>query len=67
MIWQCAMDQQVGDLFELAGLGEVEDVVTAIMKIIAGTPDGAHGRVACSGTGKSDRLLRFGKYLFVHR
>jgi hypothetical protein len=35
---QRAVDQQVGDLFELCALGEIEDVVAAIVQVVAGAP-----------------------------
>ena len=55
---QHAVDQQVGDLLELTGLGEIEDVVAAIVQIVARPPDRTDGGVACDGTGQGDGLLR---------
>ena len=55
---QLAVHQQVGDLLELAGLGDVEDVVAAIVQIVAGAADGAQRGVAGGDAGQADALLR---------
>ena len=52
------VDQKVGDLLELAGFGDVEDVVAAIVQVIAGASDGAQRRVAGGDAGQSDAFLR---------
>ena len=50
---QLAVHQQVGDLLELAGLGDVEDVVAAIVQVVAGAPDRAQRGVAGGDTGQA--------------
>ncbi|KIU01597.1 hypothetical protein QU38_00815, partial [Staphylococcus aureus] len=55
---RAAMDEQVRDLLELAGLGEIENVIAAIMQVVAGTADGAQRGVAGGDARKRDRLLR---------
>src|SRR5208282_3093808 len=55
---QRAMHEQVGDLLELALLGDVEDVVAAIVQVVAGTPDGAQRGVAGGDAGQANALLR---------
>src|SRR5690606_30265324 len=55
-VGQLAVHQQVGDLLELAGGGEVEDVVATIGEVVAGAADGAQGGVAGGGPGQGDRL-----------
>ena len=52
------MDQEVGDLLELAGLRDVEDVVAAVVQVIAAAADGADRRVAGDDAGEGDGLLR---------
>jgi hypothetical protein len=54
------MNQEVSDLLELAGLGDVEDIVAAIMQVVAGSADGTEGRVAGDNSGKRDRFFRRG-------
>ena len=54
---RCAVDQQVGDLLELALLGDVEDVVAAVMQVVAGAADGAQRGVA--GPATPDRATDF--------
>src|SRR5690606_13790703 len=61
---QVAVDEQVGDLLEGAAFGDVEDVVAAIVKIVATPTDGAERRVAGRHTGERDGFLRGG---LVHR
>jgi len=41
LVWERAVDQEVRDLLELRLVGEVENVVAAIVEIVAGSPDGA--------------------------
>ena len=41
---QLAVHQQIGDLLEFARVGEVENVVAAIVQIVAGVADGAQRR-----------------------
>jgi len=40
-VGQFAVDQQVGNLFKLAVAREIENVVTAIVQIVAAAPYGA--------------------------
>ena len=54
---QRAVDQQIGDLLELAALGDVEDVVAAVVQIVAGVADGAQRGVAGGDAGEGDALL----------
>jgi hypothetical protein len=46
VIGQLAVNEQVRDLFELASLRQIQDVVAAIMQIVAGAADGAQRSVA---------------------
>ncbi len=55
---QLPVHQQVGDLLELRGLGEVEDVVAAVVQVVALAPDRAQRGVAGGHAGQRDRLLR---------
>ena len=55
---QLAVHQQVGDLLELALLCDVEDVVAAVVQVVAGAPDGAQRGVAGGDAGQADALLR---------
>ena len=65
---QLAVYQQVGDFLEFAGGGEVEDVIAAVVQVVAGATDGAQGGVAGGNTGEGDRFLGLGKNLqgFAH-
>ncbi len=40
------MNQQIRDLLELALGGDIEDVVAAVVQVVAGLADGAKRRVA---------------------
>jgi hypothetical protein len=40
MIGQLAVNQQVGDFFEFAMRGDIENVIAAIVQIVAAAPDG---------------------------
>src|SRR5690606_4623237 len=57
-VGELAVDQQVGHFFELAVLREVEDVVTAVVQVVAAAADGAQGGVAGGDAGQGDGLLR---------
>jgi hypothetical protein len=46
------VEEEVGDFFELAVGGEVEDVIAAVMKIVAVAADGAEGGVAGGDSGE---------------
>ena len=54
---QRAVHQEIGDLLELALLGDVEDVVAAIVQIVAGAPDSAQRGVAGGDAGQADAFL----------
>ena len=58
---QPAMDKQMGDLLEFAGLGDIEDIVAAIMQVVAGAADRAQRGVAGDDPGKGDGFLRLGQ------
>ena len=49
---EMAVEQEVGDLFELAVGGELMDVVAAVVEIVAGSADGAEGGVAGGDAGE---------------
>ena len=49
---QLAVDQQVGDLLELGLLGEVEDVVAAVVQVVARRPT-VHSAVLPAATPES--------------
>ena len=69
-VGQLAVDDQVGDFLEFGALGEIEDVVAAIVQVIALSPYGADGGIAGGGAGESDGFLGLGQHLFglcVHR
>ena len=57
-IRQFAVNQQMRDLLELTMLGDVEDVVTAVVQIVAAASHGAQRGVAGGDAGEGDRLLR---------
>jgi 2-methylcitrate synthase len=54
-----AVHEEVGDLLELRGVGDIEDVVAAIVQVVAGATDGAERGVAGGHAGERDGLLRF--------
>ena len=56
---QFAVDQQIGQLFELAGLGHFEDVVAAIVQVVAAAAHAAQRGVAGRDTGERHGFLRF--------
>src|SRR5207248_1961386 len=66
---QRAVHEQIRNLLEFADIGDVEDVVAAVMQIVACAPDGAKLGVAGNDAGKRDRFLRLGNGSkgFVHR
>jgi hypothetical protein len=49
---QFFMYDQVGDFLEFAGFRDIENIVTAVMQIIAGSTDGADCGVAGRGAGQ---------------
>ena len=58
-VGQSAVDEEVGDLLELAGGGEVEDVVATVVEVVAAAADGAESCVAGGGAGERDCLFGF--------
>ncbi len=58
---QLAVDEQVGDLLEFADGGDVEDVVAAVVQVVAGAADRAQRRVAGGDAGQRDRFLGLGR------
>ena len=56
---QLAVHQQVRDFLELGGFGEIQDVVAAIVQIVAGTADRTQSRVAGGNAGQGDGFLGF--------
>jgi len=58
---QFAVDQQVGDFLEIASLRDVQDVVTAVMKVIAGAAHGTEGGIAGGHAGQGNGFLGFGR------
>ncbi len=58
-IRQFAVDQQMRNLFEFAALGEIQDVVAAVMQVVAGTADRADRGVAGDDPGQRDGFLGF--------
>ncbi len=55
---QLAVHQQVGDFLELAGVGQVQDVVATVVQIVAAAAHAAQRSVAGSSAGQGDGLLR---------
>src|SRR5436309_599510 len=51
------VQEQVGNLLEFGLVGEVEDVIAAVVQVVAGAPDGAQGGVPGDDSGQGDRLL----------
>jgi hypothetical protein len=49
--------QQVGDLLELAGVGDVEDVVAAVVQVVAGASHRAQRGVAGDHARQCDGFL----------
>ena len=65
---QLAVYEQECDFLELARRRDVEDVVAAVMQVVAGAADRAQRGVAGGDAGQRDRLLRLWKDLggFAH-
>jgi hypothetical protein len=59
-IRELLVDQQVGHFLELGLVGEVEDVVAAVVQVVAGAPDGAKRGVAGGDAGQGDGFLGLG-------
>jgi len=58
---QVLVNEQVGNFLELAVLRQVQDVVAAIVQVIARAPDGAQRRVAGNDAGERDGFLGLGR------
>src|SRR5258706_12598965 len=56
---QPLVHEKMRDLFELAAIGNVEDVIAAVMQIVAGAPNGAERGIAGYDTGEGDGFFRF--------
>ena len=56
-VGQLAVHQQVGDLLELTGARHVQDVVAAVVQVIAAAAYRAERGVAGGGAGQGNRLL----------
>ena len=54
-----AVNEEVGDFFKDGVGGEREDIVAAIVEVIAAAADGAEGGVAGGGAGEGHRFFRF--------
>jgi hypothetical protein len=54
---EMAVEQEMGDFFELAVGGEIEDVVAAIVEVVAVAADGAEGGVAGGDAGEGYGFL----------
>jgi len=52
------VDEEVGDLFVAGVLGEIGDVVAAVVEVVAGLADGADRGVACDDAGEGDGFFR---------
>ncbi len=64
---QFSVHQQVRDFFEFAGVGDVQNIVTAIVQIVAGFADGTQCGVAGGDAGQRDGFFRLeGCCLFTH-
>src|SRR5690606_18456930 len=55
---QVAVDQQVSDFLELAGGGDIQDVVATVVQIVAAATHGTQGGITGSGAAQGDGLLR---------
>src|SRR5690606_6520550 len=56
---ELAVNQQVSDLLELAAIGDIEDVVAAILQVVTAAPDRTQCGIAGGDAGQSDGFLRF--------
>jgi hypothetical protein len=56
---------EVGDLLEFAGLGDVEYVVAAVVQIVAGFTDGADCGVAGRSAGQRNGFFGFEPGRFI--
>jgi len=62
LVGETAVHQQVRDLLELARGSDLQNVIAAIVQIVAGAADGAQRGVASRHSGERDRLLGFGGF-----
>ncbi|MNS54969.1 hypothetical protein D3C72_877900 [compost metagenome] len=58
---QLAVHQQMGDFLEFAGIGDVQDVVAAIVQVIAAAAHGAKRGIPRGHAGQGDGLLGLGR------
>src|SRR5258706_7708179 len=58
-IRQLFVDQQIRDLLELGRIRKIEDVVAAIVQVVAGAADGTKSSVAGGDAGEGDGFLWF--------
>ncbi len=67
-VGQLAVHQQIGDFLEFAGIGHIQDVVAAVMQIVAGAAHRAKRSVARGNTRQGDGFLWFwsGSVLLAH-
>jgi hypothetical protein len=63
---QFAVHQQVGDFLELAGVGHVQNVVAAVVQVIAGFADGAQRGVTGGDARQGDGFFRLESGGFGH-
>ena len=56
---QLAVDQQVSDFLELAGGGDIKNVIATVMQIIAAATYGAQRGVTGGSAAQGNGLLRF--------
>jgi hypothetical protein len=56
-IGELLVNQQVGNFLELALLRDVEDIVAAVVKVVAAAPDGAQRRAAGLDAGEGNGFL----------
>ncbi len=59
LVRQFLVHQQVRDFLELALRGDIENVVAAIMQVVAGSADGAQRGIAGRDAGQGHGFLRF--------
>ena len=57
--WQLAVNQQMRHFFKFALLGEIENIVAAIVEIVTAFTDSAQRGVARRDAGQRDGFLRF--------
>src|SRR6266480_4387053 len=65
--WKPFVYQQVSNFLELRLVGEVEDVVAAVVQVVAGAPDSAQRGVPGDDSGQGDRFLGLSCFYFWRR